>query len=354
MKKFLIFRTDRLGDYLIHSRPIYEIKKNIKESYIVIVCSKINKKILKESDYIDELIEFNKDDTFLKKIKTFLYIIKSKYFATFVLDGKNFSYLCNIFLRSKKKYGLIYKSFKKFIFNFKSYKPSRLYAFLFFDKVEFFTSRKYLIKSENLCQKYLNLFNELKININVKDNYIFHSSKSIINNFNALSTKLNLKDYIIIHFDEKWLDIKNVDSELSKSIINFKKKLNKKIIITAFNNNYDYFKNIKKDFPYYDCIKDNFDNIRVSDITILDNLNIFMFERFLRFSNLNISCHAGFIAQVCGANGSKLLDIINEIDYEWYSCWKPLNTNHNFVFKSLKNKGKKNLNEIFDEIVGLL
>ena len=27
MKRFIIFRTDRLGDYLIHSKSIYEIKK---------------------------------------------------------------------------------------------------------------------------------------------------------------------------------------------------------------------------------------------------------------------------------------------------------------------------------------
>ena len=27
MKKIIIFRTDRLGDYIIHSRPIYELKK---------------------------------------------------------------------------------------------------------------------------------------------------------------------------------------------------------------------------------------------------------------------------------------------------------------------------------------
>ena len=354
MKKIIIFRTDRLGDYIIHSRPIYELKKNLKNAHITVVCSKINKKILNEAEYIDELIEHNKKDSFLKKLKTFLNIIKSKYFAIFVLDGKNFSYLCNIFARSKNKYGLLYKSLKKFIFEFESYKPSKLYAFLFFNKAEIFTSRKYLLKSENLCQKYLNLFNELQMNLKVEDKYIFNSPEKIITKFDSISTKLSLKDYIIIHFDEKWLDVKNAETELSKSIISLQKKINKKIIITAFKNNYVYFKNIKRNFPYFDCINDHFDNITISNITILDNINIFMFERFLNFSDLNISCHAGFIAQVCGANGSKLLDIINEIDYEWYSCWKPLNTHHNFIFKSLKNGKKKNSNEIFDEIIEFL
>ena len=79
-----------------------------------------------------------------------------------------------------------------------------------------------------------------------------------------------------------------------------------------------------------------------------------MFERFLKFSILNISCHAGFVAQVCGANGGKLLDIINKKDFVYYSCWKPLNTYHKFIFKSDKNQNKKKLDDIFNEIVEIL
>ncbi len=354
MKKIIIFRTDRLGDYIIHSRPIYEIKQKYDDSYIVVVCSKINKKILKEVNYIDELIEFNKTDTIFKKIKTFFYIIKAYYHAIFVLDGKNFSYLCNIFARAKRKYGLLYQSKKKFFFDFKSYKPSKLYAFLFFNKTELFTSRKYLVASENLCQKYLNLFNELNLDLTIQDKYIFQSPKKIKSEFNTLASKLDLKNYIIIHLDEKWQDIKDIKTGLSTSLTNFQKKINKKIIITAFNNDFDYFKNIKIDFPYYNCVNSDFKNVKISNITILDNINIFMFERFLKFSDLNISCHSGFVAQVSGANGSKLLDIINEADHEWYSCWKPMNTSHNFTFKSFKSGLNKKSNEIFNEIISFL
>ncbi len=354
MKKIIIFRTDRLGDYIIHSRPIYEIKQKYADSYIVVVCSKINKKILEKADYIDELIEFNKTDSISKKIKTFFYIIKTYYYAIFVLDGKNFSYLCNIFARSKNKYGLLYLSQKKFLFNYKSYKPSKLYAFLFFNKTEFFTSRKYLVFSENLCQKYLNLFNELNLNLTIQDKYIFQSSKETISKFSTLASKLDLSNYLIIHLDEKWQDVKNIKTGLSKSLINFQKKINKKLVITAFNNNFDYFSNVKMNFPYFNCMNNDFNNVKISNITILDNIEIFMFERFLKFSDLNISCHSGFIAQVCGANGSKLLDIINEADHEWYSCWKPVNTSHNFIFKSLKSGLNKNSDEIFGEIINFL
>ena len=82
---------------------------------------------------------------------------------------------------------------------------------------------------------------------------------------------------------------------------------------------------------------------------ILDNIEIFLFERFLNHSKVNISCHSGFIVQVCGANGGNLIDIINENDYIWYSCWKPQNTFHKFIYKSF-NKKKIILNTIFNNI----
>ena len=132
MKNIIIFRTDRLGDYLIHSRPIYELKKKYTESHLILVCSNLNKKILEHTKYIDEIIIFDKNSSFFKKLKVFFKIIKKKYFASFVLDGKNFSYICNLFLFSNKKYGLLYKSNKKiFNFNFNIYKPYKLYGFFF-------------------------------------------------------------------------------------------------------------------------------------------------------------------------------------------------------------------------------
>ena len=73
MKKILIFRTDRLGDYLIHSRPIFEIKKKYKDSFITVVCSSINKKMLKQADYIDELLEYNSENPFFKIKIIFLF-----------------------------------------------------------------------------------------------------------------------------------------------------------------------------------------------------------------------------------------------------------------------------------------
>ena len=123
-KNFIVFRTDRLGDFLIHSRPVYELKKKFPNSNITVVCSDLNKKIISKFSFVDNIIIFNKSDNFFIKCKVFYRIIKKKYFASFVLDGKNFSFLCNIFLRSKNKIGIIYKStYQIFSFEIDKVKP---------------------------------------------------------------------------------------------------------------------------------------------------------------------------------------------------------------------------------------
>ena len=72
MKNIIIFRTDRLGDYIIHSRPIYEIKKRHKDIKMIIICSKVNEKILKNLNYIDNIIVYDQKAPLLKKIQIFL------------------------------------------------------------------------------------------------------------------------------------------------------------------------------------------------------------------------------------------------------------------------------------------
>ena len=133
--KTLIFRTDRLGDFIIHSRPIYELKIKYPNSHITVVCSDLNKKVISKYSFIDELIIHNKKDKFFIKFKNFLKIIKKKYYAAFIIDGKKFSHICNIFIRSKNKLGLVYTSQKKFfMFKYLVQNPFHFYNLIFFNK----------------------------------------------------------------------------------------------------------------------------------------------------------------------------------------------------------------------------
>ena len=350
MRNIIIFRTDRLGDYIIHSRPIYEIKKKYKDAKIIIICSKTNKKILESLDYVDEIIVYNKKASLFEKIKIFLKICKKKYIAAFILDGKKFSYFCNIFIKAENKFGLSY-IYKKKIFNIPVtiFRPGKIYNFLFFKKISYFTARKYLKDSESLCKKYIDLFDFFNLNITLKDNYIFNSNNNAKKNYENIINKLNIKNFLLIHFDEKWLDILKNNLSLISVIKNLQQRTNKKIVITGYNNNFDYYNLLKNSFHTYDCTKyiNETDN---HNIFVLDNLDIFTFERFIKNADINISCHSGFIVQVCGANNGRVLDILNEKDVTWYKCWVPSMIFYRVVLKSSIKEGSKNLELIFDDI----
>tara|TARA_B110000503_G_C7166933_1_gene422396 strand:- start:2188 stop:3156 length:969 start_codon:yes stop_codon:yes gene_type:complete len=305
--------------------------------------------------FIDEVIVHNKNDKLSIKFKNFIKIIKKKYHAAFIIDGKKFSYLCNIFIRSKNKLGLVYTSQKKILmFKFWIKKPIHFYNLIFFTKYEVFTSRKSLVKTENLCQKYINIFRDFNINeIKTSTKYIFETSKLSEDNYKKIINLINYKEYLIIHFDEKWIDINGINKNLIKSIENFQNNTNKKIILTAYSNKFNYYKNLKEYFSYIDCSEkinlSNVANYNKSKIIILDNIELFVFERFIKNSIATISCHSGFVAQVAGANNSTIIDIINQKDHTWYDCWKPNNTLHYFIYKS-EIERKINLDEIFLKI----
>ena len=56
MKRFIIFRTDRLGDFLIISSIIKAIKNKYKDSHITLVGSPYNRKIINSYSIIDKVL----------------------------------------------------------------------------------------------------------------------------------------------------------------------------------------------------------------------------------------------------------------------------------------------------------
>ena len=138
MKRFIFFRNDRLGDFIIITNLLKSIKKKYPNSKITLVSSFYNHKFIKKYKIIDKVILYNKDLNFVKKIRIFKQIIKDKYYASFFIDGKSFSNFCSIFIKAKYKLGLFYR-YKFFLLSL--LKPNYLYTF-FFDKYETFTSKK--------------------------------------------------------------------------------------------------------------------------------------------------------------------------------------------------------------------
>jgi len=331
MKKFIFFRNDRLGDFLILTNIIKSIKEKYRDSHITVVCSPLNYSLVKKYKIINQVYSYNKKDSFFKKISLLRKINNSDYYASFAVDGKSFSNLCNFLIKSKYKLGLVY-NYK--IFNLWLSKPNFFYKYFILDMYETFTSKKYLTKIEHLPTKLINLANYFRLNLKTKQNYYFNPSIKDKKVFMKYYTKFIKRKYILLHFDEKWADIKYIDNNLFLNILKLQKKVKLKIIITTFKNKNKFFLNLKKKI---------FKNRNDKDILLIENSNLFFFERLINHSMCSISCHSGFLVQIAGANSTNLIDIIHKNDYKWYSSWKPKNTKHKFIFKS-------NIDDIFRNI----
>ena len=178
MKRFIIFRTDRLGDFLIISSIIKAIKNKYKDSHITLVGSPYNRKIINSYSIIDKVLIYDKNSSLKKKISIFNNIIKMNYYCSLSLDGKSFSNFTNLFLNAKKKYGISYIfNFFDFIVDFKWSKPNFIYNYLVFDKFETFTSKKSLSGIEHLPSILIKLAKNLNLKINPKNNYFYEIKK---------------------------------------------------------------------------------------------------------------------------------------------------------------------------------
>ena len=331
MKKFIFFRNDRLGDFLIITSILKSIKEKYKDSHITVVCSPLNYSLVKKYKIINQVYLYNKRDSLFKKISLLRKINKGDYYASFAVDGKSFSNLCNLLIKSKYKLGLVY-NYK--ILNLWFSKPNFFYKYVVFDKYETFTSKKDLTKIEHLPTKLINLANYFKLNLKTKRNYYFNTSVKDKKNFKKYYTKFIRRKYILLHFDEKWADIKHIENKLFSNILKLQRKIKSKIIISSFKNKNKYFLDLKKQIFKYKNDK---------DILLIENSSLPFFERLINHSICSISCHSGFLVQIAGTNSSNLIDIIHKKDYNWYSSWKPKNTKHKFVFKS-------NIDKIFINI----
>ena len=100
MNKYLIFRTDRIGDFLISLILIKSIKKADNRSFITVVASEKNYQYIKTFSFIDEVILLQSG--FLNKLKL-LFVLKKKSFDTLIVhDGKKRSKLITFFLSFKR------------------------------------------------------------------------------------------------------------------------------------------------------------------------------------------------------------------------------------------------------------
>ena len=114
MKNILIFRTDRIGDFLVCSSIYSSIKRKNKNCNIDIVCSNFNFKYVKSFNFFNNVYLFP-SNLFNKFI---FYFKLNRYDEILVLDGKKRSIYFSIFNKSKSKIMYTPSKFIKNIFRF--------------------------------------------------------------------------------------------------------------------------------------------------------------------------------------------------------------------------------------------
>ena len=228
MAKFLIFRTDRIGDY-IFSRMLTESIKNDKSNHTIdLVCSSYNSNYVKNFKDINKIYVLDKYNLKLM-IKNLFEINKTKYDYLIILDGKRRSVFFSILLFSKQKIAVL-----------KDFRPYLILK-IFFDT--------YFINSEvnSQYENFSCIINFLNLKVPNKVDY-FNGYK-----LKKLHFKFLPKKYSLLHLDEKWfeghyyddfqymnLNVNNFDLLISTIF----KKFKNNIVITSGKSNIMQFKNI--------------------------------------------------------------------------------------------------------------
>ena len=297
MNKYLIFRTDRIGDFLLTAILINSIKRNNPQSYIIVVASENNYDYIKSFKNIDEVLLLKKN--FLSKLILFKNLLIHKFNSIIVHDGKNRSNFITFFLKS----------------NLKIYcKPPGETPYI---------------------AGIIKILNTLKFNF-LDDDFNMLNDRPYDNKF-VLNDK-----FILLHFDEKWVHKKYISSYLNiepseKELILFLKsiviKTKKNLVVTTGSIpleilNSIFSANLNKNIFFY------------------NNLNFIELESIVDKCDLLVACH-GAISHVASAKNIKQIDIIEKNKINFYKKWTSHFRNYNFIYR-------KNFSDLSKEIISNL
>ena len=178
----LIFRTDRIGDFIISCPLIKSYKKKFPKNPITLISSEYNYIHINKFEFISKTIPLKgKTKLFPKLIilmKMIIFLRKNTYKDIIVLDGKARSFFISFFLKGKKS--ILLQSKKLIIL-------SKILNYLT------------VINSE--IQSQLKNFSFLANKLGFK---IYNKNPDIYNNSQLPVNFKFQKNYIILHLDEKW------------------------------------------------------------------------------------------------------------------------------------------------------
>ena len=297
MNKYLIFRTDRIGDFLILAILIKSIRRNDPDSFINVVASEKNYNYIKSFKIVDKVTLLTKG--ILSKLKLIYFLRKEKYNTIIIHDRKQRSILISLFLKTNLK----------------------------------------IVSNANLNISY---FSDIKKILNHLNFSFDETDLNTLNNRAYISLENLENNYILFHFDEKWIHKEYISNYINiepseKELVSFfnllVNKTNKKLVVTTGLNSPQILNKI---------FRDKFN----AKINFFNNLNFLEMENIIDKSDLLISCH-GAISHLASAKNIKQIDIIDKSKTDFYKKWTDHFRNYSFIYR-------KNFSDLSKEIISLL
>ena len=335
-KKVIFFSIDRLGDYLIRSNIIHKISNRFEVSEII--ASDKNYKLINSQRFFNKVYNFNTKNKIVEKIKFINQFFLIYYNSAIFFYCINISNILLLFIRSNFKFTFLYikKSFMSQIY----LKILTSFYDLLKIKYEYLLSRS-LIENKNY-DNYPLKYMSLSKYFHIIENNIYYYENDSIYNYDHFKNK-----YIIIHLDEKFIDIDGINSDFTYGLLILQKKIKKKIFLTTFKNNFNYYKSLT-------CEKIDFKDLSTEklikyDILVIENIPLNHTYNLIQNSSLNISCHAGYFVHTSLYLKKNTIDILNKKDEIWYNTWIHSKLNYEIVYKSILKK-KNNIKDILNSI----
>ena len=340
---YLIFRTDRIGDYIITSTLINSIKRNDTKANINIVCSPKNIKFIKE--FNPNLNVFLlKSNKLIDKVKLFLILRKFKFDSIIVSDKKNRSIILTLLLNSQNKIFNVSKYFQKKILNL-------FYKKVFLDDEKILSNSKKVIMNENSKAMGFKLIDEdfHYLSDNQFKKYYLHENIIQIDNL----------DFLIFHYDEKWeldnyskmfkkaRDLTDIDPDaetFKNFILDLALKTSKTIIISTGNAETRIISKLIKSSKF---INDFIYKLDLKDVScyLLINENFFSMSHIISKSKLFIGCHGAF-THIASNYNIKILDIIEESKKNHYASFTEHMNNYKYLYRNNFNKLLNNIIQV--------
>jgi len=305
MNNYLIFRTDRIGDYIFSQILINSISRNDKKSRIYIIASDKNFFYASRFKNVYKVLLFKKKLFIL--IKLFFFLNKINFKKIIILDGKRRSFLFSLLIKSQK-IALIKNNYLFFL--------SKIF------NIKFFVNREDvpLINSLKKILEELK-FNLFKSDLNIHKEYQFKKELD----WSFLKKR---KHNLHLHIDEKWFtkfyykDYTNIDLNYKKLILLLKFIINNfkcNVIITTGSVELPIINSVKNNFYKFskDIYFKDFSNHRVF---FHDKLNFFDLENIIRLSKYLICCE-GSISHLSYSFKIRTFALIEKKRETFYKHW---------------------------------